>query len=1394
MPSGVADGALIIDTGLDNSGFIRDAGQFRRAVESMVQAVQKSGQQMGQSMNGYLKALQQASGASKSAASGQSALEKEIAKTEAAVARLEERQELARRKFEASREEAVAKATEKVGPYKDPEEYDLPFGHPETVEEWQERVSEAVNKAIEDFGSFEESATFRNLSTEAEFLNEKLAAMRAELAASREEGASAGGGVAAAFANIAQTAGKAAGAVAKIAGNAALSFLKKLAAGAKNAAIQLAKLAGRAVVTGLRKIGQLAGGAAKKLFGLGDAAKGGGDGFKHSLKNLMRYGLGIRSLFFLFNKLRTAVKEGFDAMAGSDERVAAALASLKGALSGLKGSLAAAFAPILTAVAPALTTLINLLTQAVNAIGMFFAAITGQGYFMAAKGLESVGSAAGGASGSVKELKRQLAGFDELNILSANNSGGGGGGGGGGSSSGYSYEKLPVAGFIADFAEQLKALVEAENWDGLGRLLAGKINGAFDKARQLISWDNLGGRITKAVDAITGTFNGLVDGINWTGIGQTFGTGINTILYTVNRLLTQINWPNLGAKIAEGLNGLVGAVDWTALGELFKNKLQAALDMLLEAVRTFRWSEAGDAIARFLNGLYNPEAFTKLADLLSTGINGAVTALTRALEGFDWGQAATDFAGSVNKLVKDVDWTKLGNLLGEGIQSAITMVKNFVSTINWADAGQALAQSLNGLAARINPEDVGQAISNALKGALDFAVNFVKTIDWRKMGENLKIALANVDWPGVANKIFDLLKSALSGLYDFFAGLIGDALTNAWEAVKELPVVKQLLTLENWLDSILGSNDGDKVPPTGNTPLDPSKVATTAEELKRELGSNPKAAETTIEAGSVTVTDRGGNTSGSSFFRTAFEGVEKSAQGAADTVQTAAQDVWQALKRGLLGGDLGAGEEQLTRTRRSFLDEVYNFFTNRAYGDEADLLDPELIKRNQKAVEANTKATKEDTKVTDQTTANRQAFARSGGDLNGWDEAFNGDMSGITVNAGVKFIPQGTGGTNYVNRPLAWLQKVFEPGTDTQSRVELVRKGFTTVAGWLTGNYMGGSVDKGVGVTRSGFSTIASWITGSYMGGGVNKGIGVVASGWTSVAAWIIGGLMGGGVDKGVGVKTSGWTTVAAWIIGSLLGGDVNKGVGVTRSGFTTVAGWITGGYMGGAVDKGVSLVKDAWTTVQKFVQGSMGGVVEQKVKLVKEKNNTLTWTVSQSKAAGGQVVMMAKAMGGVITSGGRSLDWWGSATKYAGGTNRAHGTMFVAGEAGPEIVGHVNGRTEILNQSQLAQTMRSAVASGMMAALNGITFTMPAMATGGVMPYEVSAQIAKSAADIQGTLNANNEDLIQTIISVAGQLVSAVGRIQPGQTGQGGLTAQQVINEINRQTLMFGASPLKGV
>lgn len=76
---------------------------------------------------------------------------------------------------------------------------------------------------------------------------------------------------------------------------------------------------------------------------------------------------------------------------------------------------------------------------------------------------------------------------------------------------------------------------------------------------------------------------------------------------------------------------------------------------------------------------------------------------------------------------------------------------------------------------------------------------------------------------------------------------------------------------------------------------------------------------------------------------------------------------------------------------------------------------------------------------------------------------------------------------------------------------------------------------------------------------------------------------------------------------------------------------------------------------------------------------------VAAMKKAGWTV----EANGGIFKHGN-----WHNIPQYAAGGFPDHGSMFIAGEAGAEVVGHVNGRTEVLNQSQMASTMYNAVIS----------------------------------------------------------------------------------------------------
>ena len=169
-------------------------------------------------------------------------------------------------------------------------------------------------------------------------------------------------------------------------------------------------------------------------------------------------------------------------------------------------------------------------------------------------------------------------------------------------------------------------------------------------------------------------------------------------------------------------------------------------------------------------------------------------------------------------------------------------------------------------------------------------------------------------------------------------------------------------------------------------------------------------------------------------------------------------------------------------------------------------------------------------------------------------------------------------------------------------------------------------------------------------------------------------------LEAGVKLVKQGWSTIGSWV-----GNTVSVGVSLWKSGWSSIASWI-----GNSVTVSVSLVKDGWDTIGSWITGATNGVDQN----IFGNNKT---------GGGGQNSGSHRADGGIITASG--IRDWTRIPGYAGGSaNVRHGTMFVAGEAGPEIVGHVGGRTEVLNQSQLAAVMTGAVSRGMMRYLSYIT------------------------------------------------------------------------------------------
>ena len=457
--------------------------------------------------------------------------------------------------------------------------------------------------------------------------------------------------------------------------------LKNVGQSALRAAGNLGRMIGRGVMNGMKSIAQHAGQAAKKLLTMGHSAKQSGGGFTHGLKNMLKYALGIRSLFALVRKIKSAFKEGLGNLEKYSAPVKSAIGQMNGALATLKNALASAFAPIITAVAPAITTLINLLADAINYVGAFIAALTGQStYTKAVKQTAAIASNTASAAGSAKDLKRTLAGFDELEILSANSGGGGGGGGGAGGAGGM-FETATIDSGITNFIDKMKKLFEEGDWDGIGRVIANRLNGIIEKVKEWVSWDNVGETVTNWVNAITEGFNGLVDGFDWENMGATIAEFINTITNTFDLLINGIDWANLAASIMEGLNSFIDDVDWEGIGENISSAFNGALAFIHTAVKNADWKKWGKDLAAGCQAMIDNTDWAEIGQTFEDTILGIVDFGEAFLEGVDWYQLGVDVADAF----KNVDWNMVSDKVFEFLGEAFGAFGAFIGGL-FADA------------------------------------------------------------------------------------------------------------------------------------------------------------------------------------------------------------------------------------------------------------------------------------------------------------------------------------------------------------------------------------------------------------------------------------------------------------------------------------------------------------------------------------------------------------------------------------------------------------------------------------------------------------------------------------------------------------------------------------
>lgn len=449
------------------------------------------------------------------------------------------------------------------------------------------------------------------------------------------------------------------------------------------------------------------------------ATKSVSGGLGGGLKNILKYAFGIRSLFALVNKLRSALVDGFKNLAQYSGETNNSISMLMSSLTQLKNAFAAAFAPILNVIAPILNTLIQKIISVVNTFGQLTSALTGKTTYIKAKkvqqdyakSLNSNANSAKNAKKANEELKRTILSFDQINKMDDNSSSDSNSGiadTSGGLSPSDMFETESIPSKIKGIADMIKQAWKNADFTEIGAMVGNKLNAALNS----IPWDKIKNTCNKIAKSVATFLNGFLETVDWKLVGNTLAQGINTAFGMANTFAENFHWDSLGKAIGNGINGALGGLDWNLIQETVRN--------------------------------------------IATGI--------------------TD---TLNSFIQTTDWALVGQSFGNGINTILDFFHTAINNFDWTGAGTALADFVNNVVNTIDFVNLGQTISDGIKGVFDFGMAAIEGIDWWTIGEKVRDGLAAIDWNGIADGFFELIGAAFGGLSAFFGGLLSDAVSGA---------------------------------------------------------------------------------------------------------------------------------------------------------------------------------------------------------------------------------------------------------------------------------------------------------------------------------------------------------------------------------------------------------------------------------------------------------------------------------------------------------------------------------------------------------------------------------------------------------------------------------------
>lgn len=459
-----------------------------------------------------------------------------------------------------------------------------------------------------------------------------------------------------------------------------------------------------------------------------------GSSIQGAVKHVARLALGIFGIRSAFMFLRRASSD----LASYDQQYATNLEYIRYALTQM--------------IAPVLQWIVNLAAKLLGYINAIMQAWFGINLFSrgSAKNFQKMKAGASGVSKAVKEIKKQLAGFDEINMLTdQSDSGAGGGGGAGGVAPDFDLSKFQGEvpdwlQWIIDHKDEILAIMagvatgllawklglDAIKSLGLGLLIAGivlTIEGLIKYLKDP-SWKNFG----KIIQGVGLAILGL--GVLIESVPLIVAGAIVLIVGTIVKY-----WDKIEAFLQKGIDWLTGKSDWVhkMFGDTIGNIYDLFIDNLQQILNFF------DSFFKMIKGIF---------DGIINFIKGVFTG--------NWQMAWEGIKQIFSSLWEGIKGIAISiiNIIKNNISAGAEVIKAILQTLwNIMKSGAITAVNI--------VSNVFNSLWNAIKNGAQYAWDFIRNV-----------------FSGIGS-FFSNIVNRIVGLFGNLGSSAGEAIAGAFKAV-----------------------------------------------------------------------------------------------------------------------------------------------------------------------------------------------------------------------------------------------------------------------------------------------------------------------------------------------------------------------------------------------------------------------------------------------------------------------------------------------------------------------------------------------------------------------------------------------------------------------------------